>query len=56
VRLQAAMQREFGQEFPLVELFQRTTVAAQAERMSTPAGASGALERARARAAKQIQG
>jgi amino acid adenylation domain-containing protein len=56
VRLQAAMQREFGQEFPLVELFQRTTVAAQAERMSTPVGASGALERARARAARQIQG
>lgn len=56
VRLQAAMQREFGKEFPLVELFQRTTVAAQAERMSTPVGASGALERARARAAKQIQG
>ncbi|WP_382328737.1 AMP-binding protein [Hydrogenophaga sp. UC242_50] len=56
VRLQSAMQREFGKEFPLVELFQRTTVAAQAERMSTPVGASGALERARARAAKQIQG
>jgi amino acid adenylation domain-containing protein len=56
VRLQAAMQREFGQEFPLVELFQRTTVAAQAERMSTPVGVSAALERARARAAKQIQG
>jgi len=56
VRLQSAMQREFGKDFPLVELFQRTTVAAQAERMSTPVGASGALERARARAAKQIQG
>jgi amino acid adenylation domain-containing protein len=55
VRLQAAMQREFGQEFPLVELFQRTTVAAQADRLAAPASGSGALERAKARAVKQIQ-
>ncbi len=56
VRLQAALKREFGQEIPLVELFQRTTVAAQAERLGAPAGTNSALERARARAAKQIQG
>jgi acyl carrier protein len=56
VRLQAALKREFGQEIALVELFQRTTVAAQADRLGAPAGASSALERARARAAKQIQG
>ena len=56
VRLQAALKREFGQEIALVELFQRTTVAAQAQRLGAPVGASSALERARARAAKQIQG
>ncbi|WP_084462939.1 non-ribosomal peptide synthetase [Hydrogenophaga sp. PBC] len=56
VRLQAALKREFGQEIPLVELFQRTTVAAQADRLGAPVGANTALERARARAAKQIQG
>jgi len=56
VRLQAALKREFGQEIPLVELFQRTTVAAQAERLGTPVAGNSALERARARAAKQIQG
>jgi acyl carrier protein len=55
VRLQAAIQREFGHEFPLVELFQRTTVAAQADRLAAPAGGSGALERAKARAARQIK-
>lgn len=55
VRLQAAMQREFGQEFPLVELFQRTTVAAQADRLSAPATGNSALERAKARAARQIK-
>lgn len=55
VRLQAALQREFGHEFPLVELFQRTTVAAQAERLAAPAGGSDALERAKARAARQIK-
>jgi len=56
VRLQAALKREFGQEIPLVELFQRTTVAAQADRLGAPVGSNSALERARARAAKQIQG
>ena len=56
VRLQAALKREFGQEIPLVELFQRTTVAAQAERLGAPVTGNSALERARARAAKQIQG
>ncbi|MBX3611476.1 MAG: amino acid adenylation domain-containing protein [Hydrogenophaga sp.] len=56
VRLQAAIKREFGQEIALVELFQRTTVASQAERLSAPVASNAALERARARAARQIQG
>jgi hypothetical protein len=55
VRLQSALQREFGCEIALVELFQRTTVAAQAERMERPLKSDGALKRAQARAAKQVQ-
>jgi amino acid adenylation domain-containing protein len=55
VRLQAAMKREFGRDLPLVELFQRTTVAAQAEGFAPPAAQDSALERARARAARQAQ-
>src|SRR5690606_4023473 len=46
VRLQSALKREFGQEIPLVELFQRTTVAAQAERLGAPVSSNSALERA----------
>jgi amino acid adenylation domain-containing protein len=55
VRLQAAIQREFGHELTLVELFQRTTVAEQADRLAAPAGGSAALERAKARV-KRNQG
>jgi acyl carrier protein len=55
VRLQSALQREFGCELQLVELFQRTTVAAQAERLEAPLASDGALKRAQARAAKQVQ-
>jgi len=50
VKLHARLKAEFAVDFPLVELFQRTTVAAQADRMSSPARASDALERARGRA------
>lgn len=54
VRLQAGLQRAFGREVPLLELFQHTTVAMQASRLSGGTGASGALDRARARAARQL--
>jgi amino acid adenylation domain-containing protein len=36
VRLQSALKRDFGLDLPLVELLQRTTVSAQAERLSAP--------------------
>jgi amino acid adenylation domain-containing protein len=53
VKLQVRLQRDFGIEFPLVELFQRTTVEAQAERLSSKPSDDGALQRARARAQRQ---
>jgi amino acid adenylation domain-containing protein len=56
VRLHAALRRKFGRELPLLELFRRTTVAAQAEGLIAPSGASTALQRARERATRQIQG
>jgi len=56
VKLQSALQREFGRELPIIELFQCTTVAAQAERLAAvPRSSDGALKRAQARAAKQAQ-
>jgi amino acid adenylation domain-containing protein len=55
VKLQTALEREFGRDLALVELFQRTTVAAQAERLSSPTVDSDALKRAQARAAKQVR-
>jgi hypothetical protein len=56
VKLQAALKREFDQDIPLVQLFQSTTVAAQADRLSSPLVSTGALDRARARALKQVHG
>jgi amino acid adenylation domain-containing protein len=56
VKLQSALKREFGRDVALVELFQRTTVSAQADRMSSNATVSDALKRAQARAVKQVQG
>ncbi len=53
VKLQVRLQRDFGIELPLVELFQRTTVEAQAERLASSAADDSALQRARARAARQ---
>jgi amino acid adenylation domain-containing protein len=53
VKLQVRLQRDFGVELPLVELFQCTTVETQAERLVTTAVDDGALQRARARAARQ---
>ena len=43
VRLHAELKREFENDFPLVELFQHTTVAAQADRMSSPRNLRDAL-------------
>ena len=66
VKLQARLQREFGAEVPLVELFQHTTVQTQAARFDREVGPEGmprdatpgtdALLRARARAEKLQQG
>jgi amino acid adenylation domain-containing protein len=56
VKLHGALGREFGRDIALVELFQRTTVAAQAERMSSDAVVSDALGRAKARAVRQLHG
>jgi len=54
VKLQARLQREFAADLPLVELFQRTTVHSQAERLQRAIHRTddAALHRARARAAK----
>lgn len=53
VKLHAALKREFGGDIALVELFQRTTVAAQADRLGSAKGSDGALRRAQARAERQ---
>ncbi len=53
VKLQVRLQRDFGIELPLVELFQRTTVHAQACRLASNTVDDSALQRARARAARQ---
>ncbi len=50
VRLHAELRREFHNDFPLVELFQHTTVAAQADRMSSKRSSGDTpLTQARAR-------
>jgi acyl carrier protein len=57
VRLHAGLKREFDQELSLVELFQRTTVAAQADRLSSLwRSGSAAVLRAQARAERQVHG
>ena len=57
VRLHAALQQEFQTDIALAELFQRTTVASQAERVSTSLGDRDApLRRAQARVRKQLHG
>ena len=56
VKLHAALKREFASDLGLVELFQWTTVAAQAARLSGTAGSDGALRRAQDRAARQVDG
>jgi acyl carrier protein len=56
VKLHAALRREFGVDLGLVELFQWTTVAAQAARLSMAPSTDGALQRAQDRAARQTHG
>jgi amino acid adenylation domain-containing protein len=56
VKLHRALNKEFGRDIALVELFQHTTVAAQAERMSKSVTVSDAVSRAQARAARQLHG
>jgi amino acid adenylation domain-containing protein len=57
VKLQVALKASFGQEISIVELFQRTTVAAQAERFASPTrSADDALARARAKTRKTVHG
>ena len=53
IRLRAALKRQLGHEFSLVEMFQRTTVAAQAERHSSAFLSGDAVQRGRARAERQ---
>ena len=54
VRLHSALNREFNSGLALAELFQQTTVAAQADRVSSTAVSNVALLRAQTRARKQI--
>jgi acyl carrier protein len=53
-RLHTALEGEFGRQVPLVELFRLTTVSAQAGMFATQSRDSSALDRAKARAARQL--
>src|SRR5262249_12341966 len=54
VKLHGALRREFGSDLALIELFQQTTVASQAERVSSAVVADDALQRAKARVRKRL--
>jgi hypothetical protein len=55
IKVHALLKREFEVELTIVDLFQRTTVAAQAELLSaTDDDKDAGLQRARARAARQV--
>jgi amino acid adenylation domain-containing protein len=56
VKLHAGLKQEFAADFPLIELFQRTTIASQADRLSSIPRADTALSRARMRAERQLHG
>ena len=56
VKLHGALQREFDSDLTLMELFQQTTVALQAERVSSAVVSEHALNRAQARAMKRLHG
>ena len=55
VKVHAALRREFQRELTLVDLFQHTTIAAQATLLSSDApDRDASMQRARARAARQV--
>lgn len=54
VKLHAALKREFESDLTLTELFQHTTVAAQAARVTLTADDNAALRRAEVRARKRL--
>jgi acyl carrier protein len=56
VKLHAAIQREFESDVTVTELFQQTTVAAQAARVSMSSGGEVALRRAEARVRARLHG
>ena len=56
VKLHGALKREFDSDLALMELFQQTTIASQAERVSSAVASENALNRARARAVKRLHG
>ena len=56
VKLHDALNREFGSELTLTDLFQQTTVAMQANRLSSVASSDAVLRRAQARARSQLHG
>jgi hypothetical protein len=53
IRLRAELKRQLGYEFSIVEMFQRTTVAAQAEPRFSVSLSSDAVQRGRTRAERQ---
>ena len=54
VKLHDTLQREFDSDLALVELFQQTTIASQAERVSSAVVSEHMLNRAKARARKRL--
>jgi acyl-coenzyme A synthetase/AMP-(fatty) acid ligase/aryl carrier-like protein len=55
VKVHAALRREFQRDITLVDLFQHTTIAAQAALVSAdPTDRDASMQRARARAARQV--
>jgi hypothetical protein len=57
IKLQTGLKRELKTDVTLVELFQQTTVAAQAaERFSSPVSSAGLVKRAQERAARRFHG
>jgi hypothetical protein len=55
-KLHARLKREFNTDMNLVELFQRTTVAHQAERLVPGSSSDAVLKEAQARATRQVHG
>jgi len=55
-KLHARLKSEFDTDMSLVELFQRTTVALQAERLAVGSSADAVLKQAHVRAMRQVHG